>query len=248
MFALIPRKVPHKEAIQHTQLIAHRGAHNNKQGIFENTHQAFKLAQKMGCWGIEFDIHETLDGVLVVNHDPTLDRLWAKNATIAQLTFSELRNLVPSIPSLAEVVEEYGKQLHLFIELKAPFKNEEALAQTLKGLSAGKDYHLLSLDPAIFNSLSQFPKHALLLVPVHNNVKEFCNLSIKEDYAGVLGNYLLLDKNKIQLLRDAHQCVGVGFVNSRNSLYREINRGINWLFTDHTVPVSELLQRLTKNS
>lgn len=240
LFALIPRKAPSEGHIAQTRLIAHRGAHNNKQGIFENTHEAFRLAQKMGCWGIEFDVHETLDGVLVVNHDSTLQRLWGKDASIPQLTFSELRTQVPSIPSLAEIVQEYGKQLHLFIELKTLFKSEEALVRDLKELTAGKDYHLLSLDPIIFHSLSQFSKQALLLVAVHNNVREFCTLSIQEQYAGVLGNYLLLGKKNLQLLRNANQCVGVGFVNSQNSFYREINRGINWLFTDRAAFVSRL--------
>lgn len=244
LFANIPRRNPSAEHIKKARLIAHRGAHYNNMGIFENTHEAFRLAKECGCWGVELDVHTTADKVLVVNHDPNLHRLWGRNVEIAQLTFSALRTLVPEIPSLAEVVAEYGTHMHLFIELKSPFQNEEALVQTLEGLSPCQDYHLLSLDPFIFNTFSQFPKQSLLLVAVHNNAKEFCDLSIKENYGGVLGNYLLLSNKRIQELEAAHQQLGVGFVNSKNSLYRELTRGINWIFTNEVVDMSRFLKSL----
>lgn len=243
-FAFIPRCKPVVQTVNDTLLIAHRGAHNNSYGIFENTNAAFRLAKEAGCWGIEFDVHATADGVLVVNHDPTLNRLWNHNATIADLNFNELRTLVPGVPALKEVIEEYGGSMHLFIELKSPFHHEDSLVHTLSGLSPGKDYHLLSLDDAIFGSLTQFPKDVLLLVAVHNNVKKFCDLSISEQYGGVMGNYLLLTNKQRRKLNKANQLSGVGFVDSRNSLYRELNRGIHWVFTNEAVKVSHYLQQL----
>jgi glycerophosphoryl diester phosphodiesterase len=243
-FATIPRRKPHSEDIIKAQLIAHRGAYNNSQGILENTHEAFRLAKQSGCWGIELDVHATADSVLVVNHDPTLNRLWGQDMAISDLTFSVLRTLVPGIPSLAEVVIEYGRQMHLFIELKNPFQCEDALVQTLHSLSPCKDYHLLALDSPTFSSLTQFPKQSLLLVAVHNNVKKFCDLSIKENYGGVMGNYLLLTNQRIRQLKEAHQVSGVGFVNSKNSLFRELNRGVHWIFTNQAVSVNHYLQCL----
>ena len=224
-FAAIPRRKPDPEKMKNARLIAHRGAHNNEAGIFENTREAFRLAEKVGCWGIELDIHSTADKILVVNHDPTLKRLWGHDVTIAHITFSALRSLVPEIPSLAEVVAEFGRQMHLFIELKTPLAEEDILVQNLHHLEPCKDYHLLSLDPGIFSSLPQFPPKSLLLVAVHNNVKAFCDLSIKSGYGGVMGNYLLLTNNRLRQLNEAQQSSGVGFVNSKNSLYRELNRG-----------------------
>ena len=246
-FAAIPRQKPDADNVNKALLIAHRGAHNNNKGIFENTHEAFRLAKRTGCWGIEFDVHATADSVLVVNHDPTLKRLWGKDVAISDVTFSALRTLVPGVPSLEEVVTEYASQLHLFIELKSPFHDEEALVKILHHLSPCKDYHLLSLDPLIFSALSQFPKESLLLVAVHNNVTDFCNLSIKENYGGVLGNYLLLCPKRMNQLKEAHQLSGVGFVDSKNSLYRELNRGVRWIFTNQAVDVNHYLKRLQES-
>lgn len=243
-FALIPRHRPTLQQAEAVLLIAHRGAHDHKLGILENTMDAFRSAEQAGCWGIELDVHVTADQVLVVNHDPTLNRLWGHDAAIADLTLAELRTLAPKIPTLAEVVGEFGHKMHLFIELKHPFKNEEVLVQELQGLTAGDDYHLLSLDAAIFESLSQFPKHSLFLVPVFDNVSKFCDLSIEKHYGGVLGNYLLMRNKLLNQIKAAKQVVGVGFVDSKYSLYREINRGIKYIFTNKVTKVNHYLKLL----
>lgn len=243
-FASIPRKKPKATHVDQARLIAHRGAHNKKLKIIENTREAFQLAQDLGFWGIEFDVHATADGVLVVNHDPTLNRLWGHDIAIAQLSFGDLRALEPKIPSLTEVITEYGQKMHLFIELKTPFTAEKALQLSLQGLSPMTDYHLLSLDSHTFKTLSLFPKPALLLVPIHNNVNEFCEISIKENYGGVLGNYLLLTDKLINKMKKAHQHYGVGFVDSKYSLYRELHRGIHWVFTNQAVKLRHYLDHL----
>lgn len=242
-FALMPRFKPSVELAQCARLIAHRGAHDN-QGIMENTLAAFRLAQQSGCWGLELDVHATADKILVVNHDPTLQRLWGHNLSIADMHFADLRALAPEVPTLDEVVTEFGRRMHLFIELKSPFDDEEVLVRTLQGLTARKDYHLLALDAAIFPALVSFPKYALLLVAVHNNVREFSHLSVKNQYGGVLGHYLLLTNNIVNRLGAAKQVAGVGFVDSKYSLYRELNRGVSLIFTNNAVAVSSYLKSL----
>ncbi len=204
ILATMPRNKPHSEAINNAKNIAHRGAHSNRHGIIENTKQAFDLAYKSGCWGIEFDVHATADDVLVVNHDPTLKRLWRREGVISQLTFAELRQLVPQIPTLAEIVVEYAAKMHLFIELKSLFTSEEVLVTTLSSLTPCKNYHLLTLDASVFAALNQFPKSCLLLVSGHNNVKTFCDLSLMSLWR-VLASYLLLRDKYITQLQGADQ-------------------------------------------
>lgn len=243
-FACLPRRKPNTAQAHTTRLIAHRGAHDNAQKRFENTFAAFQLAQDVGCWGIEFDIQTTKDGVLMVNHDPTLQRLWGHSGAIADLSFEELRKLEPGIPSLAEVVSQFSAHMHLFIELKAPFHHEQALVDTLKALKPVKEYHLLALHPDIFKNLRQFPKEALLLVSGHNNNQAFCNISLQHPYGGVLGSYLLMTNQQIAAFKAAKQAYGIGFVDSKFSLYREMNRGIAWIFTNQASKVSQYLKEL----
>lgn len=232
-FTHLPRKKPEKSCVTHVCLIAHRGAYDKKQKIIENTDEAFARALKLGCWGIEFDVHATADGVLVVNHDPTLKRLWQKEGVIRELTFSELRQLVPALPTLAEVIERYGKRMHLFIELKAPFTAETELNEVLQSLEPGIDYHLLSLTETVFASFTLFPRHVMLLVAAHNNVSQFCEYSLQKNYGGVVGHYFLLNDHKVKQLKLANQRVGVGIVDSKFGFYRELTRGIPWVFSNN---------------
>lgn len=245
-YAVLPRAQPKPDQIDAAHLIAHRGAHDLSQGIIENTLSAFRVAEKAGCWGIELDVHATADQVLVVNHDSSLQRLWGHNLLIEDLNFADLRAKVPEIPTLAEVIAEFGQRLHLFIELKKIVSDEEVLVHELHGLEAGEDYHLIMLDAAIAHSLSQFPKQALLLVASYNNTAKLCQLSLKEHYAGVLGHYLLLTTQLVNGLKSKKQQIGVGFVDSKYSLYRELTRGIQWIFTNRAVQVSACLKSLTK--
>ena len=142
------------------------------------------------------------------------------------------------------MVERFGTKIHLFIELKAPFAAVDKLAETLKPLIACQHYHLLSLNEDLFSSIERFPRRSLLLVPLQHNVQKFCKLSIEKGYGGVLGHYLLLTKQKIMSLNKANQIAGVGFINSKYSLYRELNRGLNYLFTDNAQTVSDELNSL----
>lgn len=245
-FGYVPRRKPKSVNLNDVRLIAHRGAFQNKQKIFENTNEAFALALELGCWGIELDIHETKDKVWVVNHDSSLKRLWNQDIAIKDLTFQELRTLVPQILSLEEVVARYGKKLHLFIEIKHPLQNEAELLRVLEPLKPQKDYHLLALKESIVASFSAFPSTALMLVPIHNNVGKFCKLSLEKNYGGVLAHYSLLTLAQKNALTKASQTVGVGFVNSKFSLYRELKRGHTWLFTNSAKDIVRHMKELTK--
>jgi len=244
-YAHRPQPQPTLNQIKNARVVAHRGAHDSALSIQENTHEAFERACALGCAGIEFDIHATADGVVVVNHDPTLQRLWGHDAAINLLKLDALHQLVPTLPTLEEMVSLYGKRVHLFIELKSPFTAIKQLADTLGSLTPGEDYHLLCLEADLFPALTGFPRESLLLVPVHNNVNAFCKLSLSQYYGGVLGHYFLLRNRQIQQLLAANQILGVGFVDSKYSLYRELNRGLQYIFTNNAKTVMECLKELS---
>ena len=67
------------------QVLAHRGASAAEK---ENTISAFKLAVSMGSDAAELDVRRTLDDVLVVHHNATLD----DGRIISQVNYSELPN------------------------------------------------------------------------------------------------------------------------------------------------------------
>jgi glycerophosphoryl diester phosphodiesterase len=70
--------------------IAHRGGAAVRP---ENTLDAFRHALTLGSVALEGDLHATRDGVVVVSHDPTVDRTTNGHGYIKHMTFEELRGL-----------------------------------------------------------------------------------------------------------------------------------------------------------
>ncbi len=66
---------------------AHRGFSGNYP---ENTLLAFQKALDAGCEGIEFDVHLTKDGQIVIIHDETIDRTSAEHGWVKDMTYEEL--------------------------------------------------------------------------------------------------------------------------------------------------------------
>ena len=102
---------------------AHRGASHYYP---ENTLISFRKGLEMGANGIETDVQITKDGVLVLFHDDTLDRVTGKNGCIADYTYAELlsfdvhkNDLTAKICTFEEFLQEFGqKDLTFAIELK----------------------------------------------------------------------------------------------------------------------------------
>jgi glycerophosphoryl diester phosphodiesterase len=69
-------------------------AHRGWRGLLpENTMVSFRKAAELPIDGLEIDIHQTKDGVLVVCHDETVDRTTEGNGRIQDHTLAELQQL-----------------------------------------------------------------------------------------------------------------------------------------------------------
>lgn len=67
-------------------------AHRGYSGRFpENTMLAFREAEKTGCYGIELDVQTTKDGVVVIIHDETLERVSDGKGFVRDYTYEELK-------------------------------------------------------------------------------------------------------------------------------------------------------------
>lgn len=108
------------------EVIGHRGARFEAP---ENTLPAFRHAMALGLTTVEFDIHTTADGELVVIHDATVDRTTNGSGAVADLTLAEIRALDArsmhrhwpepvQVPTLQEVLETVQDIPHLEMEIK----------------------------------------------------------------------------------------------------------------------------------
>lgn len=105
-----------------TMIVSHRGGAHLWP---ENTRFAFSKTAKLDVDLVEFDVHQTRDGKLVVHHDALIDRMTDGKGAIADFTYEELaRHIVigsggETIPTLAETIDIFGPSaIDLRLEIK----------------------------------------------------------------------------------------------------------------------------------
>lgn len=160
------------------RLIAHRGAWRH---ICANTFRAFDRAREVGVWGLEFDVRFTKDDIPVVHHDETLLRTFGRPLAIESMTLSTLRHEASDVPTLAETVAEYGKSMHLMVEIKDPRDSltDLRLKRILQpfeetSLRPEENYHFMSFDMQTleaFNKRLGLSRRSLVSIATTNTVE-----------------------------------------------------------------------------
>ena len=228
------------------RLVAHRGCHDNGKSTHENTIAAFETACQAGVWGIEFDVQWTKDQVPVVIHDSDTARIpCSKVVEVGHTNFDQLREVCPIVPRLDEVVEQFGKRIHLMIETKSDTLNSQLMEQFsayLTSLEPVQDYHILSLQTDVLRAFRAFPVESRILVALTNTKKMFRETLLGK-IGGLSGHFLLLNGRMRKELAAREIPWGTGFVNSTNVVAREIRSGTRWLYSDAALQVAEKLNR-----
>ncbi len=106
--------------------IAHRGLHDmvdEDPQKPENSLAAFQAAVESG-YAIECDLQCSVDGIPVVFHDATLDRLTGESGPVRSRTAAELARIAiltsgQTIPALSDVLVRIAGAVPLIIELKS---------------------------------------------------------------------------------------------------------------------------------
>ena len=106
-----------------TAIAAHRGG----AALWpENSPTAFRETARLTVELVEFDVHQTRDGGVVVHHDPTLERTTSGGGAIAAHDWAEVQQVTLNgtdgerIPTLAEVIAIFtGTAIDLRLEIKA---------------------------------------------------------------------------------------------------------------------------------
>jgi glycerophosphoryl diester phosphodiesterase len=232
--------VPEQSRLKNCKIISHRGDHDNRK-IFENTLDAFDIIKDHGVWGIEFDVRWTRDLQPVVFHDKDTRRVSGTRMKICQLTQLQLNQHFPLIPSLEQVIQRYGKKLHLMVEIKAevypdPVYQKQVLADLFSPLEPVKDFHLISMVPEMFDLINFAPAPTFLPIAELNG-RKLSELAIQKNYGGILGHYLLLNDELLYKHQKLGQHTGTGFIGSKNCLYRELNRKVEWIFSNKATEI-----------
>lgn len=136
--------------------IAHRGLHNARKGLIENTAPAFEAALAKG-YGIECDLRPAAGGLPIVFHDETLNRLIGGKGPVAGLESSDLARLrykgcdTPII-TFAQLLDLVHGKVPLLVEIKSEWTPPDRaflgrIARQAKGYRG--PLALMSFDPDV---------------------------------------------------------------------------------------------------
>lgn len=215
--------------------IAHRGLSSK---YLENTVKAYKAAAKLPFFGIETDIHLTLDNIPITHHDHNLARLSNNTSHLKDLTFSDLNSIklkdkyqIPTLKEYLKIVKSNHKVA--VIEFKPTFTSSQ-IQLILDHISSHINinqiiiisFHLDNLkkirqkhpDMTLQYLTDKFDKDTLKLLRTH-----------KIDYSI---HHSVLNHKIVQTIHQAGLKVATWTVNYLEDAIRLIEMGVDYITTD----------------
>jgi glycerophosphoryl diester phosphodiesterase len=211
-----------------TKVIAHRGS---GVGSTENTLRGMKMAVAWGVDGIEIDVRQSQDGVLVVIHDETLERTTNGEGLVRNQTLAQLKTLDAGegeqIPTLTEVLEflKPKKNLTLHIEIKIDDIEEQAL-QISRELGVLDRVVISSFLPSVLNRVRQLDEEVTTAYLYSQDAAPI--RAAKK--LGCMGLHPLFASVTPALVDDAKE--GGLFINAWTVNFEEAMRQLIWLGVD----------------
>lgn len=109
--------------------------------------EAYRLAIEAGADGVELDVRGTKDGVLILHHDDRDETV----GVLGSVTFAEIRQAAPHIPTLREALDTLPGDRYINVEIKTEMSG------------AGLDSALTSVEKTIAE-ISEFDDPARILL------------------------------------------------------------------------------------
>ncbi len=224
---------------QDTKIIAHRGAWK-EFNLPENSIAALQKAIEIKAFGSEFDVRRTLDGKLVVNHDPTHFGDTIELKTYAALNAKKLSN-GEDLPLLQDYFKKGTATNHhtlLICEIKAAL-----ISNTTSQLTASETVELakqlgiedkiiyISFDFEVLQTIKTLRPNATVLYLENNKTLEQIMAAkfngINFNYAQFLGNPSIAANAK-----KLHFMLGSWTVNKDEDFNHLLEQGIQYITTN----------------
>lgn len=222
------------------KMVAHRGASGLES---ENSCAAFIAAANRSYYGIETDVHVTLDGKVVVMHDDNTIRTTGVDMIIEESNYDDLKKLrlfvkgenysrsdlvIPDLVDYIRICKRYGKKAVLELKNKMSEEHILKIVEEIKG----EDY----LSEVIFIS---FALDNLLILrkllpsqPIQYLVKSIDDRVIEvllKNNFGVDVNYKSLTEEQIKLLHNNGVSINVWTCDSVEDAERLVSCGIDFI-------------------
>lgn len=223
-------------------IIGHRGARNLWP---ENSLEGFRRTRDLGVDAVEFDVHLSRDGELVVIHDPSLERTTEGTGPVAQRTARDLDAM--GVPSLEAVLDVYaGTPIELHVEVKTdvlgrPYEGlEKQLLDVIARRKLERQAVVTSFVPEILETVRKSSPGQRVLASLDRRSAElFGGLPSALDRFAVIGNCmvavekgLLADSLDLCLRRVGGEFLGAWVPNDADDIAHWLAQPIRQITTD----------------
>ena len=234
------------------KIIAHRG-YWQTYGSAQNSIRSFERAVEVGAYGSEFDVHMTVDSVLVLFHDNTVNGMIIQEVPYSYLKDIKLSNgeCIPTLREFLEAARLTDSDIKLIFELKphsTPELNREAARRSVEMIREKKliyktEYITFNLDAG---------KELIRIAPENPVYYLNGDLSPKEikelGFAGIDYHYDVMLKNP-EWFKEAKKLglgINVWTINDPAVIIEIAGQGADFITTDIPSEALILLNSLRK--
>ncbi|MES3038113.1 MAG: glycerophosphodiester phosphodiesterase family protein [Bdellovibrionota bacterium] len=146
-----------KQSFTLPKIQSHRGLCISS--IQENTLDSFRAAKQKGAEMVECDLRLSRDGVPVVCHDETIERISGKVGVVSDMTAKELK-LQANIPTLEQCLTDQSTPNFWNLEIKSSFflneELEQKVAEVVYKVNANRRVIISSFNPGSISRMEEF--------------------------------------------------------------------------------------------
>lgn len=235
-------------------VVAHRGASGEAP---ENTLASFSLALDQGADAVEFDIHQTSDGKLIVMHDESLERTTNGSGMILQKTFSELKELDAGlwysqkykgerIPSLEDAIGFIAPRGFALVEVKHGSdiypEIENNIATLMSSLSDHKRRTVfISFDPFILTKLREIDPELSTGLLTADPPDEYMDVAQESRIQCFLPRWERLKKESVQILHEHGYSVHPWVMDRKEDVEKVLSMRPDSISSNHPGMLSKLI-------
>lgn len=221
------------------KIIAHRGASCIER---ENSLPAFVSAGNRSYYGIETDIHPTLDGRIVILHDNNTSRVSEKAVDVEKCTYKELEKIrlndldgrprgdlcLPVLEDYLRISKAYEK--HCIIEFKGVYSkdNIEKVVQIVRGEYSLENTTFIAFDIEnliLLRDMLPTVKLQYLTFELNENIL----LNLTKYNLGIDVHYKALTLEWIKKLHECNIEINCWTVDSKEDAERLIDWGVDYI-------------------
>lgn len=224
-------------------IIGHRGA---RCCAPENTIPSFRLAIEAGVDGVEMDVHMSRDGEVVVIHDDTLDRTTTGSGYVKDYALAQLKALDAGIkfggewrgvriPTLSEVLNEFGNRTSYIIELKHGSDVYPGIEERVISIVRryGVKAKIVSFDFDALERVRQLDSSIELGLIFIGKPRWFIEAARRLEAQWLQAEYRLINEVDVKVAHDAGLRLGVWTVNDVDTALRMVKMGVDEVTTDN---------------